>query len=142
MLTTRSKHLIHCIIIVLIMGVASRVFHTGLPIFDAHLGDTLYAVLFYLLLSLFWEKGTPFAKASLTMVLMVLIESFQLTLIPLKFRLSSSMFLKLLSIALGTKFAWVDLVSYAVGILAIFLFEYFYIRQSLMRSQKNEVVMG
>ena len=142
MLTTRTKHMIYCIIIVLIMGILSRVVHTGSQLIDAYLGDALYAVLFYLLLSVFWRKGTPLVKASFTMVLMVLIESFQLTLIPLKFRLSSNIFLKLLSIVLGTKFAWLDLVSYAVGILAIFLLDYVYVRQSLMRAQQNEVVIG
>jgi hypothetical protein len=124
------------------MGVASRVFHTGFQLFDAYLGDALYAVLFYLLLSLFWDKGVPLAKASSIMVLMILIESFQLTLIPLNFRLSSNIFLRLLSIVLGTKFAWLDLVSYAVGILAIFLLEHLSDRWLRPQAQRPDVVQG
>ena len=130
MLTKRSRHLIHCVIIVIIMGIASRVFHTGFALCDKYLGDALYAVLAYLLFSLFWRKGTPRAKASLTLLLMLAIETFQLTLIPLRFRLSSSLFLELLSIVLGTKFAWLDILAYVVGILIFFLLESYPVQES------------
>jgi hypothetical protein len=136
--TRRHKILILSIVIVLIVGISSRVFHTGFPIFDEYLGDALYAVLFYLLLSLIWEKGIPLAKASLIVVLMIAIETFQLTLIPLRFRLSTNIFLKVISIVLGTRFAWLDIVSYIVGILGIYLFDRFYINKyvSVLQSSR------
>ena len=136
--TRRNKILMLSIVIVLIVGISSSVFHTGFPIFDEYLGDALYAVLFYLLLSLIWEKGTPLAKASLIVVLMIAIETFQLTLIPLRFRLSTNIFLKVISIVLGTRFAWLDIVSYIVGILGIYLFDRFYINKyvSVLQSSR------
>jgi hypothetical protein len=123
-LTTQTKHLIRCVILVVLTGIASRVFHTGFSLLDKYLGDALYAILFYLLLSLLWKKGTPFAKASLTMLAMLAIESFQLTHIPLSFHLSSNIFLQLLAIILGTTFSWLDILAYLVGILMFALLEY------------------
>ena len=121
--STRNKHLLHCIVIVVLTGIGSRVFHTGIPLFDKYLGDALYAILFYLLLCLFWEKGTPLVKASLTMLLMLAIESFQLTHIPLRFHLSSNIGLQFLAVVLGTTFSWQDILAYIVGILIFALLE-------------------
>lgn len=40
------------IIMTIIIGISSRVFETGNPVFDKYLGDALYAILIYLLLEL------------------------------------------------------------------------------------------
>ncbi len=110
-------------------GIISRVFHTGFLVFDKYLGDVLYAVLFYLLLSLLWQRGTPVVKALLTCGSMIAIETFQLTGIPLKFRLSQNVFLKGVSIVLGTSFAWLDIVAYVAGIMGVYILDLCYISQ-------------
>jgi hypothetical protein len=137
--TKRSTMLVLSMAIVLIVGISSRIFYTGFPIIDKYLGDALYAVLFYLILSLFWGKGTPLKKASLICGVMFAIEIFQLTLIPLKFRTSPNMILKAISIFLGTQFGWLDIVAYIVGILGIYLFDRFYIHQYLSVPQSSRL---
>lgn len=129
--TQRHKTLALYIIIVFIAGISSRVLHTGFLLVDKYLGDALYAVLFYLLLSFCWKKGTPLIKALLICGLMAAIETFQLTLIPLKLRFSPNVFLKAVSIVLGTTFAWMDMVFYIVGILGIYVLDRFYISKQV-----------
>jgi hypothetical protein len=46
----------------------------------------------------------------------LVVEVFQLTLIPRRFSQSNSFFLRFASILLGTQFAWLDIVAYLVGI--------------------------
>jgi hypothetical protein len=111
----------------ILIGILSRVFHTGFLVFDKYLGDSLYAVMFYLLLSIVWDRGKPSRKAFITTVLMMAIELFQLTLIPLHFRSSDSSVLKAVSIVLGTKFGWFDIVAYLAGILIVYIFDRFYL---------------
>ena len=119
--------LIHTLFLIILIGILSRVFNTGILVFDKYLGDSLYAAMFYLLLSIVWEHGKPSHKAFITTVLMIAIELFQLTLIPLHFRLSGSSILKAVSIVLGTEFGWFDIVAYMVGILVIYIFDKFYL---------------
>ncbi len=128
-ITKRSIILLTSMTIVFAAGIISRVFHTGFPVFDKYLGDALYAVLFYLLLSLFWKQGTPFVKTLLSCGAMIVIETFQLTGIPLKLSLSQNVFPKVVSIVLGTTFGWLDIVAYFAGILGVFLLDQFYISQ-------------
>jgi hypothetical protein len=111
------------IIVVVLVGGASRLYQTGSILLDKYLGDGLYAVLFYLLLSLFWERGSPTQKAGVTSIAMVAIETFQLTGFPLQLRLSGNFILKAISIIFGTSFSWLDLVAYAVGIAGIWAVE-------------------
>ena len=111
--------LIGAIIIVVAVGVGSRLLPVGSRLFDKYVGDALYAVLFYLLLCLVWPGGTATSKAWLIMAAMVVIESFQLTGIPLQLRLSGDPLLKIVSIVLGTAFSWLDIAAYLVGILGV-----------------------
>ena len=111
----------------ILTGILSRIFHSGILVFDKYLGDSLYAVMFYLLLSIVWVRGNPLPKAFVTGGLMMAIELFQLTLIPLHFRLSDSSILKFVSIVLGTEFGWFDIIAYLSGILVIYIFDRFYL---------------
>ena len=117
----RTRILFFVIFAVVLTGSASRLFPIGVLLWDKYLGDALYAVLFYLLLSLVWKSGTPLSKAGISILFMLAVETFQLTHIPLRLSASPNLVLKGLSIVLGTTFAWWDIVAYMVGIVGIYL---------------------
>ena len=104
---------------VILVGILSRYFHTGFQIFDKYLGDALYTVMVYLLLSLIWIRGRTLHKAMIVMAFMIALELFQLTLIPYSLSTSSNIFLRIVAIVLGTKFSWLDLLAYLVGVTLI-----------------------
>jgi hypothetical protein len=90
--------------------------------------------MFYLLFSIVWDRDKPSRKAFVTTVLMIAIELFQLTLIPLHFRLSGNSILKAVSIVLGTEFSWFDIVAYLAGILVIYIIDRFYLYKEIDKS--------
>ena len=114
-----TYHYLLLAITVIVFGIVSRVIRVGNPIWDKYAGDALYAMLAYLVLSIFWRTGTPVLKAMVTMVIMMLIESFQLTGIPLELRRGSNKVLRSVAILLGTEFRWFDVVAYFVGIASV-----------------------
>jgi hypothetical protein len=118
----RTLYLIWGIVMVLI-GVVSRMLHSGLPAIDKYLGDALYAVLVYILLSIAWPGTAPAHKALAAFALVAVIEAFQLSHIPARMARSGNLALKLGAIVLGTSFSWYDLLAYAGGILLIFLLD-------------------
>ena len=109
------------IIITIIIGILSRAFQTQNIIFDKYLGDMLYAVLVYLLVSFVWTSAAPLTKLLLATIIMILIEAFQLTGIPLSFRRSESVALQILAFALGTGFSFLDIIAYLAGIVLVYL---------------------
>ena len=123
----KKTFLIVSLVIVILIGILSRLLHTGILVFDKYLGDALYAIMFYLLLSIIWHSGNALWKAFIITILTIAIELFQLTLIPLQFRLSDSFVLKNIAILLGTKFSWFDIIAYLVGILVIYIVDQFYL---------------
>jgi hypothetical protein len=128
-LSQRRVVQIVCLVIVSAVGIASRVFYVGHPLLDKYLGDAIYAIFFYLLLGIIWDRGRPGTKAGLTLAFVLAIEIFQLTSIPLQFSKSDSLFLRFASIVLGTKFAGWDIAAYLVGIVGIYLLDRLYIRK-------------
>ena len=113
-----------CIVITIVIGTLSRVFETQNILFDKYLGDMLYAVLIYLLLSFVRTSATPLTKLLLSTIVMLSIEAFQLTGIPLRFRLSESAVLQVIATALGTKFALLDIIAYLAGIVVVYLLDH------------------
>jgi hypothetical protein len=111
------------IAVVLIVGIASRVVATGAPLIDKYLGDALYAILAYLLLSLLRPGAAVWKRAALACAVMLAIEAFQLTLIPARLARTDSAPLRLLAVALGTTWSWWDVAAYAVGIALFALFD-------------------
>ncbi len=107
------------IVIVIGLGVASRIWPLGWLWYDKYLGDALYAVLFYLILCLIWPYGKPWQKGIVSVLGMLLIETFQLTGIPRQMRYSGVIALRLISIILGIGFSWLDIFAYLIGILLI-----------------------
>jgi len=115
-----------CGVLIVLAGVASRVFRTGLDLLDNDLGEALYAALAYILLGIAWPQLLPGRKALLTTVAMIAIEAFQLTGVPARFAASGNTMLRLLAILLGTTWSWRDLLGYAVGIVVGALLDYFF----------------
>ena len=113
-----------CALLIVIAGVASRVFHSGIALIDKDLGDALYAALAYVLLGIVWPQLMPARKALITAIAMFLIEAFQLTGVPARFAASGNGVLKLLAIVLGTTWSWRDLLGYAVGIALVAVLDY------------------
>ena len=114
---------------VVLLGILSRIFETGFIILDKYLGDALYAIMLYVLLGAILVNMRPSYKFFLTSSLMIIIETFQLTTIPGDFSRSSNVVLNILSILLGTKFSWLDMFAYLVGLLIILLLDVRYTRR-------------
>ncbi len=102
------------------VGLLSRALPLGLAVWDKYLGDSLYAVAFYLGLGLLLGSGRLRSKLALTLLYVTSIEVFQLTDIPLRLTQSVEPLVRLLARGvLGSTFSWWDLLAYAAGIAAI-----------------------
>jgi len=108
-------------IITIVIGIVSRVVQTEILIFDKYLGDALYAVLIYLIFRITFPWHPIHIHAIIAIVLAIAIELFQITGVPASMRVSDNPVLKLASIVLGTKFAILDIVAYAIGVLIAWL---------------------
>ena len=113
---------------VVFFGILSRMFETGFIILDKYLGDALYAIMLYVLLGAILVNMRPSYKFFLTLSLMVIIEVFQLSNIPGDFSRSSNILLNIVSTLLGTKFSWLDILAYLIGLLVILLLDVGYTR--------------
>ena len=115
--------LLICLIVVIMAGLGSRMLHSGLPLVDKYAGDALYAVMIYVIFSLFRKTSSPLSKAMAVMVFMTLLEVFQLSSIPLELTRSENVMAKFAGRLLGTTFSWLDLAAYFVGIAAVLFAE-------------------
>lgn len=120
MLTTAKRRLRWGLVFAVIVaaGLGSRLIATGWVIFDKYLGDALYAAMIYALLRMFIDRPRATVFAAL---LMLAVECFQLTMIPARLVASDGILIRLLGWLLGTRFDWLDLLAYGVGIGAIYL---------------------
>ncbi len=102
---------------IVVAGLASRSVQTGFVLIDKYLGDALYAAMIYSGLRVLGVRGRV---GVLAMAIMVAIECFQLTGIPAwMYRPEQPLGVRVVGRLLGTEFAWLDLVAYAAGILAV-----------------------
>lgn len=105
--------------VVIATGILSRVLRTGFVLWDKYLGDALYAAMVYTILRLLlWRTS---AVAMLAAVALVLIESFQLTMIPARMMASDHSIVRICARLLGTEFSFFDLLAYGVGIAGVYL---------------------
>jgi hypothetical protein len=110
--------------VVIVVGLGSRVIHSGFLLVDKYLGDALYAVMIYLLLTLVWSSASSLRRAVAVAVIMTVLETFQLTLIPLGMSHSEDIILRIAGRLLGTTFSWLDLAAYFLGIATTLFAEY------------------
>lgn len=96
------------------LGVVSRRLHLGWAWWDKSLGDALYAVAVYLVLSLAFPRWSIGRLGGIALLFCLGIELFQLTGIPALYAHHP-----VVRWLIGTRFAWHDLGCYLVGCLAI-----------------------
>jgi hypothetical protein len=101
------------------MGIVSRLVHTGLVIFDKYLGDALYAAMVYAILRQLRRRAAAAAAGAL--IVMTVIELFQLTMIPARMVASDHGIARICARLMGTEFSFLDLLAYGVGIGCIYL---------------------
>jgi hypothetical protein len=122
----RRKIFLFWLLVCIVAGIASRLLRSGNVLLDKYFGDAAYAVMIYLVVSQVRVRETAGRKAVLSGVIVIAIETFQLTGLPLGWRQSDNPLLKALAIVLGTEFSWLDMAAYAIGIAAVAFFERWY----------------
>ena|SRR5450755_2911192 len=118
-LKSRSSWLV-CLGGIIALGILSRIVHTGLAVFDKYLGDGLYAAMVYVILRLFWRSARVAIPA---MLVMTVIELFQLTMIPANMLASPHLAVRICARLIGTQFSFLDLFTYACGIICIYILD-------------------
>jgi len=107
-----------CLVCIIAIGILSRVVHTGFVVLDKYLGDTLYAAMVYAILRiLMWGKAVAVAA----MIIMIGIELFQLTMIPVHMLASEHMIVRICARLIGSEFSFLDLFAYGTGIVCIYI---------------------
>ena len=107
-----------CILGIIVIGIISRVVHTGFVVFDKYLGDALYAAMVYAICRLLWSAA---ASALCAMAVMTALELFQLTMIPAHLLESGQLMTRICARLMGVEFSFLDLLAYGVGIGCIYL---------------------
>ncbi len=119
----KRRRLIYVSLLVIALGVASRALHFESVILNKYLGDALYAMLFYLIISIIAGYIHPLTRAGITFGMLIILELFQLTQIPLALSQNKNMLIRIIAMGLGTVFSWLDLLAYLVGIMVIVIIE-------------------
>ncbi len=117
----RRNHALVLLPLVISLGLASRRWPIGFALYDDALGDALYAVMVYLVLTIAVPAQRPFALAIVAATLCLAIELFKLTGLPRTWQSSA-----LSRLLFGTTFGWHNLVRYAGGILCVALLDELY----------------
>lgn len=110
-----------CLLIVVLLGLASRHFKTVLPIWvGLYLGDALWALMVFFLLGFVFARKTTGWVAATALIFSFCIEISQLYHAPWIDHIRATLFGGLI---LGYGFLWSDLVCYCMGIFAGVMFE-------------------
>jgi hypothetical protein len=111
---------VFCLAGIIVIGVLSRIVHSGFLIIDKYLGDAFYAAMVYVILRLLW-RTTAVAVGMSAMITMTFVELFQLTMIPAHMLASDHLISRICARLMGTEFSFLDLLAYGVGIACICL---------------------
>ncbi len=104
--------LLAALVVTVALGIASRRWPIGVPLYDKSLGDVLYAVAAYLGLAMALPRR-PALIAALALAWCLAVEAFQATDVPAPTPISVSC-----AWVIGTEFAWHDVGCYCVGVAA------------------------
>jgi len=103
------------LVVTVALGLLSRLYPVGWPVYDKSLGDVLYAAAAYLALALALPRRRPGLVAALALALCLAVECFQATGIPARYAHFGPV-----RWLLGTTFSWHDIACYGVGVAGIF----------------------
>lgn len=109
-----------CLTCIIALGILSRVVHTGFVLVDKYLGDALYAAMVYTI-ARWWLR--PGKAAAWAMIIMTILEVFQLTMIPAHMLRNGHLMVRIIARLMGTEFSFLDLAAYAAGIGCISLID-------------------
>jgi hypothetical protein len=112
--TVHMFRLLLVLVIVVSLGLLSRLRPIGWSLYDKSLGDILYAVAAYLVLALLLYRWHPLWVAPVALVLCLAVESSQATGIPARYE-----HIAVVRWILGTTFSWHDVGRYVVGVAVI-----------------------
>jgi len=123
-ISSRRRVYISLAVVMFVLGIVSRAGpKLDNLIWDKYLGDALYAVMFYLCLAIFLPRQSLLYRVVATSVFVICVECFQITGIPLHMRQNGNVLMKLVSVVLGTKFGWGDMLAYFAGLASIASFD-------------------
>lgn len=95
------------LVFVTALGLATRYFPIGNPLWDSHLGDVLWGAALYCAVSLVLRRRRLMVAASLAL----LVELFKMTGVPARFK-----YIPPVRWLLGTTFSWHNIPLYLLGI--------------------------
>ncbi len=102
------------ILIVVVLGISSRRYPEIYPVFiSTYAGDTLWALMFFLLIGFIFPQMSPFKIAAITLLFSLCIELSQFYHAPWIDNIRQT---QLGSLILGHRFVWSDLVCYSMGV--------------------------
>jgi len=109
------------IFIVVVFGISSRRYPDIFPVFiSTYAGDTLWALMFFLLIGFIFPRMSPFKIAAITLLFSLCIELSQFYHAPWIDNIRQT---QLGSLILGHRFVWSDLACYSVGVAIGFVSE-------------------
>jgi hypothetical protein len=117
--------LLLALVVVVTLGLLSRLWPIGWSLHDKSLGDILYAVAAYLVLALIVNRWRPFWVAPVALLLCLAVESFQATGIPARYE-----HITVVRWILGTTFSWHDVGCYVVGVAVITVLDVLVLRRN------------
>jgi hypothetical protein len=112
--TLTMLRLLVALLLTIALGLLSRLYPIGLPLYDKSLGDALYGVAAYLGLALILPRQRPLVLASLALAWCLAVEVFQATGIPARYEQFA-----IVRWLIGTEFSWHDVACYFVGGAAV-----------------------
>lgn len=131
-MSSRATWLV-ALVLIIALGLLSRIFPMGQPLWDKYLGDALYAAMVYSLLRLL-TKANATSVLTTSSAVMFTLETFQLTGIPASMFASPDIPIRLFARLLGTHFSLYDLLAYSVGLYLSFEWD----RASRKRLEAND----
>lgn len=116
--------LLAALLITVALGIISRLYPIGNPLYDKSLGDVLYAVAVYLFFALLLSRKHRLFIALLALAWCLTVEAFQATGIPALY--AHFWFVRWV---IGTDFSWHDVACYFLGASAVVLLDVLLVRR-------------